>query len=199
VVDFTIIWTLISNFAAQWLLWLIITQTGLWLWWHQVALQSRDMQYMIFTYMAVLNIIALVLREYLVTITACKWLQQYWTRFALVVSTLIIMWLLAAEVILSFERVYLFVKLGGGAAIVGHLIAFGIYRYKLPDIWAFSATVVSGGLICEVIICEIVFDRLSIIPRSSKLLLIAILTLIIFVLAVIFLQNVLKKLQASKG
>lgn len=48
----TIGWTLISNFAAQWILWLVITNIFLVLWWEQVALPNTEMGFMIFSYLA---------------------------------------------------------------------------------------------------------------------------------------------------
>ena len=94
----TLGWTLISNFPVQWFFWLVISNIFLLLWWQQAALPTKEMEFMLYTYMTILNGSALALREYF-SIKKHEWLEAGWIRVVLIIAILgvmiipIIMWI----------------------------------------------------------------------------------------------------------
>jgi len=122
-------WVVISEFAALWIVWLILLNTGAILYWQQV--RTIPFAFLCLA-LAVLNCLILTLREVGVQ-RKLEWLSGRWLRDILVTATL------AA---LSLPTVILIVKLGdaGGAdalvacawgvAVIGGYIC---YRYKFRD------------------------------------------------------------------
>jgi len=140
---FTLGWTIISNFSAQWIFWLVITNMFVALWWTQAALPTREMEFMIFTYLAVLNGVALALREYF---KEYEWLRVRWTRFVLTIATLVIMLIPITIWIAQPDRATHSNIISGIIGLVGHGVAYFVYRHKLPDMWSLAATVLSGSM-----------------------------------------------------
>ena len=139
----TLGWTLISNFAMQWIFWLVITNICLELWWTQAALPTREMEYMIFTYMAVLNGVALALREYFVDEKKYKWLGGRETREVLVGILSLITLIPIIVWITSDEIATVSIKLSGIIGFIWHGTAYFLYRYKWPDMRSLIITVLS--------------------------------------------------------
>ncbi len=187
-------WTLISNFSPQWILWLVVTNIFLVLWWLQAALPTREMEFLIFIHMTLLNAAALALREYF----ACQhqWLQVQWTRVLLIVATLTIMIIPVLLWIVEPGRATQSIILSACLGLVGHVAAFFVYRHKLPDMWALAATVLSACIMLETgifkVIWEIGFDS-----ESFMFLMTGLLTLGIFTCAIIYLRNVAKLMEAE--
>ena len=67
-------WSVISNFAPQWTLWLAVTNVALVLWWEQAALPTYEMDFLIFGYLALFNGAALALREW-GTLRGVDWIE----------------------------------------------------------------------------------------------------------------------------
>lgn len=193
----TLGWTLISNFAAQWVLWLVITNTFLVLWWQQAALPTKEMEFMIFTYMAILNGIALALREYFSVEKAYEWLEARWTRVVLTVTTLLIMLIPIVVWIVEPSRATESIILSSVIGLIGHGAAYYFYRYKLPDMWSLAAIVLSGCIIFEFFVFKILGGERFWRAGAGMYLIMGFVTLGIFTAAIIYLRNVSKKLEAD--
>lgn len=190
----TLGWTWISNFAAQWIFWLVITNTFLVLWWQQAALPTKEMEFMIFTYMAILNGTALALREFFSMEKMYEWLEARWTRVALIVTTLFIMLIPIVILIIEPSRATKSIILSGVIGIIGHGAAYYFYRYKLPDMWSLAATILSGCIIIEAAGFKMVSEMFN---RSGSIafLLMGSVTLGIFTYAIIYLRQIAKEME----
>ena len=187
-------WTLIANSAVHWLLWLVISNIALWLWWQQAALPSWEAKHLIYSYMAIGNSIALALREYFTGRSSYEWLQSRWLRLMLVISILAFMLIPAVALILSFAEVTWSLWLSSTIGIVGHCVLYYTYRYQLPDIWALAATVLSACIILEFL----AFDML-LFGGAVAWLLLAFITLALFTAALVHLRQVTKQMVVLSG
>jgi uncharacterized membrane protein len=191
----TVGWTIISNFPAQWIFWLVITNTFLVLWWIQAALPTREMAFMIFTYMAVLNGVALALREYFV-LKKYEWLRVRWTRVVLAIATLLIMLIPIIAWIVAPNRATQSIILSGIIGLAGHAVAYVVYRHKLPDMWSLAATVLSGCLIVEVAGFKILSEMFR-IADAAMFLLVGLMTLGVFTSAIIYLRKIAQHMEVD--
>lgn len=189
-------WTLLSNFAAQWAVWLVIVNTALSLWWAQAASPKSNMEAMILTYLGLLNMGFLLLREYLVNKHKVTWLIANWSRLILVLVVLMIG--LISVFVFVFEIRYktLSINLAFAFALISHGLLFFIYRYKLPDIQALALTVLSCCLIFEIVLTRLLFSS-SMRSEGTSLFLMAIFTLGLFTSAVVYLKNTMVKMEAA--
>jgi uncharacterized membrane protein len=192
---FTLGWTIISNFAAQWIFWLVITNTFLVLWWEQAALPTREMEFMIFTYMAVLNGVALALREYF-ALKEYEWLRVRWTRVVLIIATLVIMLIPITIWIVEPSRATQSNIFSGMIGLAGHGVAYFVYRHKLPDMWSLAATILSGCIIVEVAGFKILSEMFH---RADAImfLMIGLMTLGVFTSAIIYLRKIAKYMEVE--
>lgn len=193
----TLGWTLISNFAAQWILWLVITNTFLVLWWQQAALPTREMEFMIFTYMAILNGAALALREYFAVAKAQEWLEARWTRLVLAVATLLIMLIPIVALIVEPYSATKSVVLSGVIGLIGHGAVYYVYRYKLPDMGSLAATVLSACIAFEFFVFKTLLGESLWRADAGIYLIMGIATLGIFAAAIVYLRNVSKNLRVD--
>ena len=189
-------WTLVSNFAAQWIFWLLITNIFVVLWWQQAALPTEEMAFMIFTYTAILNGAALALREYFAVEKAYEWLEARWTRVLLTTVTLSIMLIPIVVWIIEPSRATKSIILSGIIGLAGQVAAYYFYRHKFPDMWSLAATVLSGCIIVEAagfkILSEMFRGTYSII-----FLLMGLMTLGVFTYAVLYLRKAAKGMEAD--
>lgn len=191
-------WVLVSNFAAQWIVWLVITNIFLVLWWQQAALPTEAMEHMIFAYLAILNGATLALREYLVMKKVCTWLDAQWIRVVLTIATLTVM---------LIPIVGLVTKLGYGVTesillssvigLAGHGTFYCFYRYKRPDMWALAAVALSVCITIEVAAFRVLMEMPN-RPGALAFLLIGLMTLGIFTGAIIYLRKVAKEVEMSR-
>ena len=202
-------WTLMSNFATQWIFWLVITNIFLMLWWMQAALPTREMEAMIFTYMAIFNGVALALREYLVAEKKYEWLGGRWTREVLV-GTLLLITLSPITVGIAVPDATASLILSSVVGFIWHGTAYFLYRYKWPDMRSLTATVLSGCIIVLTvgnnILFEIVmelnirariFTNVSAIEEDIIYLFKGLMTLGIFACAIIYLLKTAKEMKAD--
>lgn len=193
----TLGWTLISNFPAQWIGWLLVTNTFLYLLWKQAVFPTEPMQYLIFSYMAILNGSVLVLREYFITQKRYEWLKPRWLRLTLLIPTLLIMLLPIAIWINGPIIPSTSIVIGLAVSLMGHTIAYYFYRYRLQDVPALSATVISLCIMTE----GIAFKIVKYILRNQKefipFLFMGVATLCIFTYGIIYLRKSIKKMEAN--
>ncbi len=181
-------WTLISNFFVQWILWLVISNLFLILWGQQGALPSREMEYMIYTYMMIFNGSALILREYLVTQKNYQWLEAKWIRFLLVFAILAVMIIPIISWILFFDTQS--VVFGSILGFIGHGLIFLFYRYKLVDMWVIAFTIVSICIILEIGVIKIIFGTSG--DLLGQIMLLSLATFSIFTSATFILRAIAK-------
>ena len=189
-------WTAISKFAPQWVFWLAITNVALVLWWEQAALPDRDMSYLIFALVTVLNAAALVLREVYVKRTGAAWLDHRWLRVFLTVAVLIpatfpvVDWVIDPDVASSSTTVSSAV----GLVALGSLYA--LYRFKIGDMLPLAAVALSVCIILEAGAVRVIaeaFDGAEIV----MFFLMGLATLGIFTSAVIYLRKVVAIVEAE--
>ena len=186
---FTLGWTIISNFAPQWIFWLVVTNTFFILWWNQAALPTLEMEFMVFFFATLLNGAALALREYFASVKNFDWLQQKWSRVVLTLATLIYMMIPVIAWFVEPSRATTSIILSAMLGLIGHGIAFAIYRFKLRDMWSLSATVLSACIIVEVAGFKIISEMFCNF-NATMFLFAGLMTLGIFTYAIIYLRKV---------
>ena len=186
-------WTLLSNFAAQWLLWLVIGNIALWLW-QEAVTPSWLVNYSAYSYMTIASGIALILREYFAMRPGYEWLRPQWLRLVPAVSILVFMLIPAKSLAVSFTIVSSSTWLSGTIGIVGHCLFYYTYRYRRPDIWVLAATVLSSCIILVHFIFHCTLFISSAIDGPPLFMLLALLTLALFTAALVHLRRVAKKM-----
>lgn len=162
-------WVLIGEFAALWLVWLVLLNTGIILYWMQVSEPVYHTPYeLLCLTVAVLNGTALALREFYV-LNGMKWLDNRWLRSILLAATL---------VPLSFPAIHLIVESNSTdgmtllAACVWAVVAVGgyiCYRFKLPDMPSLAFVVMNICVLFLTLIGNILFDGVEADPAGSAL------------------------------
>ncbi|MEQ1790215.1 MAG: DUF2157 domain-containing protein [Rickettsiales bacterium] len=185
-------WVIITEFAALWVVWLVIANLALNLYWSQAAQPERDMEFMIISYLAIFNSLFLTLREYFVS-KQTKWLEGNWTRVILVVPILILAMIAGITYVVDSGHSNQAINISALISVIILVVFYVIYRFKLPDMWSLSATILSGCIIVEVAILRIVTDNFS-HTNSILFLFMGCITLGIFTLAVIKLRSIGKEM-----
>lgn len=186
-------WVIISEFAALWIVWLVICNIFLVLYWNQAAFPAHDTEMMIFSYLALFNGVFLGLREYFST-KAVHWLAEQWTRVVLVVPILGYVLIPTLILIITPGHATFAIVFGALLAAVTHIAFYILYRYKLPDMWGLATTILSACIILESAIFKgitEVFDD----DNAFAYLLMGCITLGIFTLAIIKLRVIAKEME----
>ncbi len=189
-------WTVISNFAAQWILWLAVTNVFLALWWEQAALPERDMEALIFVGFAALNGLALVLREVYVARRQAAWLDRRWVRVLLTIAVLIPLATPLMIWILDDHDIGSSLKISALVGLVGHGLLYGLYRFKFRDMWPLAAIALSLCIILE----TLVLDFLVMNFEDTEVLMFGLMglaTIAIFSLAVLYLRRIISVMEAK--
>jgi uncharacterized membrane protein len=155
------LWVLIGEFAALWLLWLVLLNTGAILYWQQVGDPTHSIQYEILCLaIAALNGAGLALYE-----TGMRqgqaWLDNRWLRGLLLIAVL---------VPLSIPTVHLIVEFGDSegltllTACVWTATAIGgsaFYHFKTPNMPALALLVMNACVLLLTLIGNILFDQMN--------------------------------------
>lgn len=192
----TLGWTIISNFAPQWIFWLAITNMFLGLWWLQAALPERDMEYMIYALLAFLNGAALGLREYFVRDKDKEWMQGSWMRVVLVIATLLPMLIPVVVFVVEPENATFSIVIAAIIGSLGHCLIYVFYRYKIGDMWSIAVTTLSFCIIIEAAGLNFLastFDNAEFV----MFLLMGLMTLAIFTTAVFYLRKTIDALEVD--
>ena len=147
--------------------------------------------------MALLNGVALALREYFV-LKGYKWLELRWTRVILTVATLMIMLIPIVIWIVNPSDATSSIILSAIIGVVGHGVAYIVYRYKLPDMRSLTTTVLSGCVIMETIGFKI-FSEIFRREDAIMFLIMTLITLIVFAFAIISLRKIAKNMEVEHG
>lgn len=129
-------WTLVSNFASLWALWLVVANIFCFLYWKQVLfpLLKEESFTGIYPYLALINAIFLAFREYGVK-RGMEWLQSLWTREVLTISILVYIMISLSffTVAVSAETLQRLDVIGVAINVILAAIIYVIYRFKIPD------------------------------------------------------------------
>lgn len=192
----TLGWTIISNFAPQWIFWLAVTNTFLILWWQQAALPEREMEGMIFVFLMVFNGVALSMREYFSADKTLKWIQARWIRVLLTIVTLLSMLIPVVIFIVEPSRATTSIFIAAFIGFVGHCLMYAFYRYKIKDMWSLAAITLSVCIIVEALGLKILAEMLDDI-LFFMFLLMGLMTLCVFTFAVISLRKIMEILEVD--
>ena len=199
----TLGWAGVAASAAQWLLWLLLANIALGLWWDQAALASEAMEALIFVWLILFNGAALALREYLVVGRGLAWLAARWTRLLLTIAALLFMLFPALAWTFEAENASLSVKLSGALGVSGHIALYYLYRHRLADFWSLAATVLSACIVLDsIVIKTLIFDpdwliAYAILYPEPLLLLAGLLTIGLFSAAALYLKRAARQMAAE--
>ena len=187
-------WCVISNFAAQWALWLAVTNIALGMWWEQAVLPTEEMEMLIYTFLALLNGAALTVREW-AAMRGVDWLAPRWTR---VLLALAVLWalLVPAATLIPVSDTTTSMLVTGIIGLIGHVVLFTVYRWVLRDAWTVSATVLSGCLFLDAVAYRFLTNVLG-DDTAATWLILGLATLAIFGAAMVYLRFVAPKLRAA--
>ena len=189
-------WTLISNFAAQWIFWLTVTNIFLILGWMQGLVPDIDLGPLIFILLAALNGTVLGLREYFTARPNKAWLQAQWIRVLLILATLAPMLLPVLILIHEPDGATTLVTSIAIFGCLGHGLLFALYRYKLKDMWSMAVITLSICIIVEAAglkaLSELFYDI-----DYFMFLAMGLMTLGIFTAAVMFLRKTMELIEVD--
>ncbi len=149
-------WVVVSRFAALWFVWLLVAETGMTLWFGQVALPAYGWPYEVMSFAAgVVNLVALALYEALGW--KITWLRERWLRIVLFMMALFPLTVVVLKVIFMSELRWIFgnnpehvmnnVYVPVWLAMVGG--GFWLYRYIKRD---FACVALLGASVCTVVL-----------------------------------------------
>lgn len=193
------VWVIISQHLALWALWVVIINIFTVLYWQQVIHSLRGVDYLIFSYLTLLNGCFLIGKEYF-TQQGIAWLKPRWPRFLLVISLLacgatpMLIW------IFNSHQENHALALSALLGVITHLIFLAIYRYKLPDTSVLAITILSITVIIEAtgIRISLEFDHLG-SHIEGLFLFMTIFTIIVFTGATIILRGLTRQLEGKNG
>ncbi|MCX4026446.1 DUF2157 domain-containing protein [Endozoicomonas sp. SM1973] len=192
----TLGWTIIANFSVQWLLWLIICNIFVLLWWEQSALPSRSMEDLLYSLLLGINGLALALREYAAQHNY-NWLSAQWLRAILVIALSIFLAIPIEYCIIDPGSAHVSTYISalfGGVALVG---GFWVYRFILFDMWALATIVLTCCVVATTATFKIFFELIG-KYESVTFLLMGLATLGVFTIALIYLRAVVHKMEATR-
>jgi uncharacterized membrane protein len=190
-------WVILSEFAALWAVWLVVTNIFLGLYWTQAVLPSSEQSMLIWSILAAFNLVALTFREVLVE-RGVEWLSERWTRLALVIPVLIFLLIPTAIFFADPHRADFGISVGAAFGLVTHAALFLIYRYRLPDVWALAAVFISSCVIVEVMGFRFLHDIFQ-DSDAVRLLFSGLMTIAIFTLAVSTLRHLVRHMETSNA
>jgi len=193
----TLGWTVISNFAPQWIFWLGITNTFLILWWDQAVLPERDMEHMIYVFLILLNGAALGLREFFAADKGRGWLQAGWIRVVLVIATLLPMLLPIISFIVEPGKATPSIYIAAIIGIAGHGLLYALYRYKIKDMWSLATILLSFCIIAEAAGLKFLAETFG-DEDFFMFLLMGVMTLCVFTAAVMYLRKIIDVFEVER-
>ena len=191
---FVLGWAEIAAFAAHWLLWLLLANMALGLWWDQATLPGEEMAFMIFLWLTLLNGAALGLREYLAVGRGRAWLAARWTRWLLTITVLLFMLFSVLAWIVEGDRATLSIMLAGITGVLGHIALYYLYRYLLPDLWSLAVLALSACIILEALM--LLRLSLSTVVEVDVLIIVS-LTIGLFTTTAFYLKRMARQMEAE--
>lgn len=149
-------WVVISEFAASWIVWMVIANLAIIL--YSVQVGSYIVRDMMYSNLIIFNSLFLVIKEYAV-LHGASWLSSRGIRKALVIAIIIFAFITAINFI--FGGFYLADFVGAGLSLLVHVMFYFVYRYKLRDIFVVSITTISALIILEAFIIKVMDEFIN--------------------------------------
>lgn len=192
----TLGWAVLSNFAAHWMLWLLVSNIFLALWWDQVKVLGRGSEALGFILLAGVNGLALAGREYVLRTKSWLWLDATWIRSVLGLATIFPLLIPTVNVVIDFNRASHYLVFAAICSVIGHVLFFIYYRYRNKDMWSLSLVVLSSCIFIEAAGLRVLAEMLNDFS-FSMFLFSGLMTVAIFTLAVIYLRNTLETIKVK--
>lgn len=186
-------WVIIARFDSLWLIWLVIVNLFAALYWDQAAMPLREAEFMIFSYLALLNAFFLGIREYFAYDRPDRAIGR-WLKVVLTISILSLMLIPIISLIVEPGRATSAIKFGAFLGFIIHGAFLFCYFFKIPDMWVLSLTALSLCVIIEVICFKLVIELFKF--ESIFFLLLGISTLGIFTGTIICLRKIARNMEA---
>lgn len=186
-------WVLIGCFAPLWVLWLVVANLALGLYWDQAAHPDDRSGFLIFTYLILFNGAFLALRE---ALAGRAWLAPRWTRLILVLPLLVACDIPAIAYIADPGDAAPAIGLGAALALAVHGGLFLLYRYRRGDLWALAALVLSLCILVEAVLVRVVFE-FGDGGEAGLYLFLGLATLGVFTGAIVVLRIIAKAMDAA--
>lgn len=187
------IWVFIANFAALWMIWIVILQIAIGLYWQQEIDASYEWENLIYPILASVNLTFLVAREY-GYVHGWSWLQSQWTRSLLTLLSLFFLTIFPMLTIFDFIHANQMNSIAFIFCVMGYLAFFYYYRYKQPDLSVLSSTLITLCLLLETYIFKIFVKNMDLL---LFLFLMSVFSLIIFGTAVIILRKIAQAMESE--
>ena len=186
-------WVLISEFGVLWLIWLIISNTFLILYWNQAATVGAEWRMMIFSYLALFNGLFLALKEIFAS-QGRLWLQGRLLRIPLALTILVCTLIPTLSLIFSPREASHSVIFGVILAVIAHVSFYWVYRFVLPDLPMLAISMLSACIITESLFFELL-DEILLSKGAGLWFLMGVFTLGLFTLAVFVLRFISKQME----
>jgi uncharacterized membrane protein len=148
-------WAWLARFTGLWILWLMLLNLTLALWWEQsghsrppVGIMFLWQEDLIFSWLALLNGAALLLGETLIR-RGLDWLDSRWARLLLAVAVLGLLLIPSVSFCLNPQHAYGGEVAGAVLAVPAHLLILWYYSARRRDPAVLGAAVVSVCIILE--------------------------------------------------
>lgn len=159
-------WVIISDFAALWMVWLLILNTGAILYWSQVGEPTDFIRFDIFCLcLATLNGSALALREAGVH-RGLDWLSGRWNRWILLPATLVILSIPVTILIVDSKPEEEISSMFPYIWLLFAACSFAYYRLKSRDMTSLSLVVTNACVLLLTWIGHMLFSNMNTIWRT---------------------------------
>ena len=151
-------WVAISRFGGLWLMWLVILNTAVILYWGQVAEPNDAMSVdAMFVLLAVINGLALMGREWGVRLGR-TWLAGRWLRWVLLASALAYLTIPVLNLIVEPDEMGAMTCVAALLWMGAMAAAYGFYRLRAPDLFALTLALLSGCVVVLTGIGKVLFE-----------------------------------------
>jgi len=150
-----LLWVVVARFAALWILWLVVTNVALILFFAQTDM-PRDAEFYLFPLLGLWNGLALALREYGAA-RGLDWLEQRWTRHLIWFAVL---WFLTipAIVMIVGEQFHDGVIWGVGEFVVALVAGQVYFRRFAPDVPALGFNIMAFCIVLLTLIGKVLVE-----------------------------------------
>ena len=183
-------WTAISRFAAQWMLWIIITNLFLLFWWKQVGYDSLKTEVGLRPSLIIFNGIMLVGHEYALRRLKYAWLTRKWTHQMLSLLTISTSFFILAPWILARRDLSAPQHWSMAFAAIVQLGFFGYYRKVAFDLWSVALVTLSGAILLDLSIWRALTQSKP--GLTALTFMMGLVTLGIFSAATLYLRNLMR-------
>jgi uncharacterized membrane protein len=154
-------WVIVSQFAALWVVWLVILNTGAILYWEQVGGPAHSIRYE-FLWLAVagLNGVALAGREVGLR-RGLAWLGGRWLRGVLLTAPLVALTFPTFHLIVDLDSADGLTALAALAWLVTAAGGYACYRFVLRDMVPIAIIVMNACVILLTLIGRVLFDEMK--------------------------------------